>query len=246
MAISTIPPPALHVLFETLAYAAAAGLYGRLRRLRGDVIENEERLSVLVGAAIGAALGSRLLFWLSDPAELISRWREPIAWLGGKTIVGGLLGGWIGVEWMKKRIGVTKSTGDLFVAPLVAGIAIGRVGCLLAGPSDHTAGIPTTLPWGIALEDGISRHPVALYEILFLLSLLPALKLLVRRFTQPGDEFRLFLFSYLAFRFFVDFLKPEPPAIFFGLTAIQVACVAGAAWCSQLLRRSALAEVAPA
>jgi prolipoprotein diacylglyceryltransferase len=244
--ISTIPPSGLHALFEALAYAAAGALYADLRRRRGDVIGSEDRLSVLVGAALGAAFGSRLLFWLCEPAEMISRWREPAYWLSGKTIVGGLLGGWIGVEWMKKRIGVTKSTGDLFVPPLIAGIAVGRVGCFLAGPSDHTAGDPTVLPWGIAVEDGIARHPVAVYEILFLLSLLPALKILGRRFGAPGDQFRLFLFFYLVFRFFVDFLKPEPPPIAFGLTTIQIACAAGAVWCSQLLRRGSLTAVAPA
>ena len=42
-----------------------------------------------------------------------------------------------------------------------------------------------------------------------------------------GASFAIFLASYLAFRFAVDFLKPEPRPLVLGLTAIQLACLAG-------------------
>ena len=102
-------------------------------------------------------------------------------------------------------------------------MCIGRIGCFLAGPIDKTAGMPTALPWGIAIGDAIPRHPVALYEVAFLL----LLGLALRRVTRDGDRFRIFLASYLAFRLAVDFLKPEPPPILLGLSAIQWACAAG-------------------
>jgi hypothetical protein len=50
---------------------------------------------------------------------------------------------------------------------------------------------------------------------------------LALRHIAEGDRFRLFLASYLAFRLAVDFLKPDPPAIALGMSAIQWACVAG-------------------
>ena len=50
------------------------------------------------------------------------------------------------------------------VAPAIAlGIGLGRIGCFLI--NDHL-GAPTNLPWGILWPDGISRHPVAMYESL--------------------------------------------------------------------------------
>ena len=205
-------PAALHFAFETAGYLAGAVLYTLLRQRRGDVIPDAARLNVLVGAAVGAAIGSRLLAWLCDPDLTRSI-------LAGKTIVGGLLGGLIGVELAKKLAGIRQRTGDLLVLPLITAMAIGRIGCFLAGPVDRTAGLPSALPWAIAMGDGIRRHPVALYEIAFLI---------VLGFTTR--KFRVFLPSYLAFRFFVDFLKPDPPPLVASLTAIQLACLAGLAW----------------
>lgn len=199
--------PSVHFAFELAGYLAAVIVYVAVRRRRGDAIDDQSRAAVFAGAAAGALLGSRLLV-LFD----------------GKTIVGGLLGGLIGVEVAKKLIGVARSTGDLFVLPLITAISIGRVGCFLAGPIDHTAGNPTTLPWGIAVADGVPRHPVALIEIAFLLLLAP---FVARPRKHSGDQFRLFMAAYLAFRLAVDFLKPLPRPILLGLTPIQWACAGG-------------------
>jgi prolipoprotein diacylglyceryltransferase len=109
---------------------------------------------------------------------------------------------------------------------LAVGIAVGRTGCFLAGPADHTAENPTSLPCGIAVGDGVRRHPVALDEIAFLLLLLP-LPLRVGRSGPSGNAFRLFAGAYLAFRLAVDFVKPDPPPIAGGFSAIQWACVTG-------------------
>jgi phosphatidylglycerol:prolipoprotein diacylglycerol transferase len=202
-----------HHVFEALGYLAGLAVYAAQSRGRAAELT---RMQVLAGAAVGAAIGSRVLFWLCDPLH-----NNPLA---GKTIVGGLLGGLIGVEIAKKLAGVTRSTGDRFVLPLIAATCIGRLGCFLAGPADHTAGNPSNVPWAIAVGDGVPRHPVALYEIAFLIALIPLVRL---RFTREGDSFRLFLASYLAFRFTIDFLKPDPHAIAAGLTSIQWACLMG-------------------
>jgi len=45
--------------------------------------------------------------------------------LGGKTIVGGLIGGLIGVELVKLAMGIRRSTGDLY-APALAVIRTGE------------------------------------------------------------------------------------------------------------------------
>lgn len=202
----------MHFLFELLGYLAGLLVYLALRKRRGDVVSDRDRATVFTGAALGAALGSRLLFVLSYLGG---------DFFGGKSIVGGLLGGLIGVEIAKKLAGITRSTGDLFVYPLITAMSIGRIGCFLAGPADKTAGLPVS--WGIAMGDNVKRHPVALYEIAFLLLLGVALT----RVRGDGIRFRVFMTAYLAFRFAVDFLKPDPPPVFLGLSAIQWACAAG-------------------
>jgi prolipoprotein diacylglyceryltransferase len=216
--------PSVHFAFEVAGYFAAAIVYTVLRQRRGDAIADHARAFALAGAALGATIGTRLLFWLCDPALTLRNIGNPAYLLGGKTIVGGLLGGLIGVELAKRIIGLRRSTGDLLVLPTIAAMCIGRIGCFLAGPVDHTAGDPTNLPWGIAIADGVRRHPVALYEIAFLLVLAP---IVARPKRREGDSFRLFMTAYLAFRLAVDFLKPEPKPLLLGMSAIQWACIAG-------------------
>lgn len=202
----------MHFLFEVLGYLAGLLVYVVVRRKAGDPISDQARATVFTGAALGAALGSRLLFVLSYAGG---------DFFGGKSIVGGLLGGLIGVEIAKKIAGITRSTGDLFVYPLITAMSIGRIGCFLAGPADKTAGLPVS--WGIAMGDNVRRHPVALYEIAFLLLLAVA----IAHVRGDGNRFRAFMTAYLSFRFAVDFLKPDPPPILLGLSAIQWACAAG-------------------
>jgi phosphatidylglycerol:prolipoprotein diacylglycerol transferase len=123
----------------------------------------------------GAAIGSKLLFWLEDPQLTLHSLHNPAYLVGGKTIVGALAFGLISVELTKRYIGLRTSTGDLYSIPLALGIAIGRIGCFLTGLSDNTYGTPTRLPWAINFGDNIPRHPTQLYEILFLLALIPLL-----------------------------------------------------------------------
>ena len=232
----------VHALFEALGYVVAALLYWR-ERTRPDSVDAGTRLTVIGAAGAGAVIGARLLSFLSYP----DLWSGHLAQaVGGKTIVGGLLGGLIAVEWTKKRIGVRASTGDRFVLPLVAAIAIGRIGCFLTGPADNTAGIPSDLPWAIAIGDAVPRHPVALYEIGFLLLLTPLLIRAKRLHPGEGVAFRLFMTFYLAFRLGIDFLKPEPPALYAGLSTIQFACALGLLYYAFVWTRAPLPRQEPA
>jgi phosphatidylglycerol---prolipoprotein diacylglyceryl transferase len=112
---------------------------------------------------------------MEDPRATLHNLHNPAYLVGGKTIVGALAFGLIAVELMKRFIGLRTSTGDLYAIPLALGIAIGRIGCFLTGLSDNTYGTPTTLPWAINFGDGVPRHPTQLYEIAFLLVLIPVL-----------------------------------------------------------------------
>ena len=225
-----------HTVLEVIAYATGARLYWHARRgARTPLLPAEQNLWVLTGAIVGAAVGSKVLAWAESPLDYWSVRATPAAWLGGKTIVGGLLGGWIGVEVAKRRLAVTRRTGDAFVFPLLLGIAIGRVGCFLTGLPDHTYGLPSSLPWAVNFGDGVPRHPTQLYEILFLL-LLGLVLLPLRRGSNDGRLFRVFVAAYLAWRFFIDFLKPRFDC-YAGLSAIQWASLAGAAVCLWQWRR---------
>ncbi len=217
-----------HVFFEMLAYLLGFRLYLWLRRRQGDPVDDGRRWSIVTAAAVGAVVGSRLLFWLEDPAATVGYLRQPAILFGGKTIVGALLGGWLAVEIVKRRIGIREATGDVFAVPLAVGIAIGRIGCFLSGLPDGTYGTATTLPWGVDLGDGVTRHPVALYESAFMLAMAIVLQRSGPRLRR-GESFKLFMASYLGFRIAVDTLKPGV-SVALGLTVIQWACAAGLAY----------------
>jgi prolipoprotein diacylglyceryltransferase len=220
--------PVWHPVFETLAYAVGYAVFRRIRERQGDVVAEPQRWTVLAAAAVGALLGSRLLGLAEQGPIVEAAWRTGHMWQlvfspGGKTIVGGLLGGWLGVEIVKRFNGIHRRTGDLFALPLCVGIAVGRIGCFIAGLADDTYGKPTTLPWAVDLGDGIGRHPVQIYEIIFLIILGTLIS--TRAKLPEGARFRIFLGGYLAWRLVIDFLKPQP--LIHGLNLIQWSCVSG-------------------
>jgi phosphatidylglycerol---prolipoprotein diacylglyceryl transferase len=222
----------VHSLFEALAYAVGFVIYRiERRRFPERSLPQGRDLALLLSAGVGALGGSRLLARLDGAAD-------------GKTILGGILGGWIAVVIAKRALGIRRPTGDAFVLPLIGAMAVGRVGCFLAGLSDGTYGSPTTLPWGVDLGDGVSRHPVQLYEIAFLLAC-GAVLIRMRARLRPGESFLIFVAAYCAFRLGIDFSKPGRPISPFSLTAIQLACIAGVAAALVVLvrrRREAVAR----
>lgn len=217
-----------HLLFEILAYFIGFRLYLYTRnKQRLTMIQT---MSIIAGAALGAALGSKLLYWLEDPLRTWQSWHDPTYLLAGKTIVGGLLGGLIAVEWVKKQMGIHLSTGDEMVYPLITAIAIGRIGCFLTGLPDQTYGTVTRWWTGVDFGDGVLRHPTQLYEIVFLILLAVALWILHQNCSfADGRLFQHFMVSYLTWRFLVDFIKPTPHP-YGGLNQIQCACLLGIAY----------------
>jgi len=221
-----------HLVMELLGYTAGSQLYFFLRKrwktVQRAALPLEANLWVIVGGVFGALAASKGLALVESLPEYHAQWtaaHDPLVWFGGKTIVGGLLGAWAGVEIAKKVQRISHSTGDLFVFPLIIGMCLGRVGCFLTGLPDHTYGNFTTLPWAVDFGDG-PRHPTQLYEIVFLLLLGIALLLRTRRPFPNGRLFRLFLAGYLLFRLAIEFIKPVyTPCL--GLSAIQVSCVVG-------------------
>ena len=217
----------VHAVFEYAGIALGAWLYRR-ERLRAGLgqLTAIGTFAIVAGLLLGAAIGNKAVFFIDRP----DIWR---AFLGGQpgwpgqSVVGGLLGGLAGVELAKAFTHQRQSTGDLMVWPIALGVALGRVGCFLAGLHDDTYGIPTRFAWGMDFGDGVSRYPTQLYEIAFVLALAFALHRGRDVFAVvPGLRFKLFLSAYLLWRLLIDGLKPvlfEYPG---GLSGIQWVCAA--------------------
>ena len=85
-----------HLLFELLAYSAGFQLFMFLRKRwprREAAVPIEQAMWIIVGAVFGAAAGSKLLAWAESFQQYWAARENLAAVLGGKTIVGGLLGG---------------------------------------------------------------------------------------------------------------------------------------------------------
>ncbi len=207
-----------------------AGLTFLSEARRRDELD-DRILAVLLGALVGAAVF----------AKLATAWRylqtEPDPslagiWLhGGRSVLGGLAGAYLGAVIAKRIVGYRASTGDLFAPAVAVGMAIGRVGCFLT----EQVGTATSLPWAVTVNAevaaripmcpgcvaGTPMHPSYLYEIAFHLVMFAVLWRLRDRWAVRGESFKVYLLAYGIFRFGLEFVRGNP-MMFGGLTGSQL------------------------
>lgn len=210
---------AWYLVIMVTAIAVGASLLGRAQRRLP--LARWQRWSIGLGAFCGAMIGAKLPFALADMAAGDSHF----VWLSnGKTIVFGLVGGYLGVEIAKWICEVQTKTGDSFALAAAVSIGIGRLGCYVAG---CCYGAPTQLPWGVVFPhiDQQPRHPAQLYEMAFHFGMAGVLLLMEKQNWFPGQRFKLYLIAYLVFRFVSEWVRPEPLG-WGSLTIYQWACLA--------------------
>lgn len=215
-----------HLVMEITSIFVGVRYYYFLRKRTRDSISDIDRLKIFAAVCFGALLGSRLVGVFEQPLAFFNSTNKFIFIFSNKTIVGGLLGGLISVEITKKIIGVNASSGDIMTYPLLLGLILGRIGCFCEGLSDGTIGRPTDFFTGIDFGDGLNRHPLPLYEILFLATLWIFIFLLNKKGLTDGARFKIFLIAYLLYRFLAEFLK-ENSFTLLSLSIIQLTCLAG-------------------
>lgn len=211
-----------HLLTDLLAYAIAAitlKVCISAFPVPRSPLPQGYGLFYTVVASVGAAAGSVLL-------GTANTWLAGMEMTLAKSVLGALIGGVLAIELMKRLYNVQGSTGPLLVPGIALGIAVGRVGCHLAGLDDYTYGLPTGSTWGVDLGDGILRHPVALYESLAL-ALFFAMYLWLLA-TQRAAMLRWGFYLFCAFyglqRFGWEWLKPYPE-LALGLNIFQFGCL---------------------
>ncbi len=223
-----------HYITDLLATLIGVQLY--LRSKLSDTLLPDQRLFVILGALLGALFGSRVIAALEDPALFLTA-PDHLYYIVNKTIIGGIAGGILGIEIVKKFLKVSVWTGDRALVPLAVAIIIGRIGCFVAGVQDGTVGGPCDYFWCLEQGDGIFRHPNSLYEITFITLFLLAyhqVKQLRPNFflpilNTPGAAFRLFIVGYFSLRFGIEFLKDTHP-LFLNINSIQIVCILFVIW----------------
>lgn len=156
-----------------------------------------------------------------------------------------MAGGYLGVVVAKWSLGIRTRTGDSFAVPVAASVAVGRLGCFVAG---CCYGRSTALPWGVvfAQHDSQPRHPTQLYEAAFHALAAVALYQLQRAGVFRGNLIKLYIIAYAAYRFLTEFLREEQP-LWLDLTGYQwsalamIVVFAGLWWHDAEPRRDAIA-----
>jgi phosphatidylglycerol:prolipoprotein diacylglycerol transferase len=162
---------------------------------------------------LSAIFGAKLVFLFGEygwPFRPVDDWGAIL--YSGRSIVGALIFGLLGAELAKPLVHYSLPPNDRFAAVLPFTFAVGRVGCLISG---CCRGTPTSSPLAIAYGDGIPRHPVQFYEILFHVLAGCVGILLVRKKLLRGCVFSLYLIAYGAFRLVTETIRETPQS--FGL-----------------------------
>ena len=222
----SIGPVPTHELFVGLGVVAAILVFVVEARRRGQT--DEKVVYVVLGALVGGAVFMRLGTWmqhvdLRENSSLTEQWLY-----GNRSILGGLVGAWLGVHVAKRIVGYRVRTGDLFAPAVALGMAVGRVGCLLT----ELPGTPTGTSYGITLDAaaaqrlgapaGVPLHPSFVYEIAFHAVAFCVLWFWLRhRVTAPGETLTFYLAGYGVFRFLVELVRGND-VVWHGLTRPQL------------------------
>jgi len=189
--------------------------------------KKDGRVAMIYAAGLaGAFIGAKLAFLF---AEGWLHWHDPnrwLVWLSGKSVMGALPGGWIGVEIAKSSLGYRATTGDRFAILLPIPLILGRIGCLNAGCCG-------------GIECPFGRWPSVPVEIGFQVAALAGLWILRTKHWQAGQHFHLYLIAYGLFRFFHEFLR-DTPKPFLGISGYQILALLTALAAAVAFRKRAI------
>ena len=237
-----IGPLDIHAYGLMIALGVVAGVWLMGRRFEQKGIgTRDDANGMAVWAVLAGVIGSRLYHVATDWSKFENNLSDiPKIWQGGLGIPGGLaLGIPVGLYYLKRKgipVGLAANCG----APGIAlAQAIGRWGNYW---NQELFGRPTSLPWGLEIDDAhrtgpaaeyigqdnVVFHPTFLYESLSNLALAGILLLLDRRFrVRPGHLMAMYLMGYGVIRFFVEGLRIDAATEVGGLRWNQWVALAG-------------------
>jgi phosphatidylglycerol:prolipoprotein diacylglycerol transferase len=201
-----------HLLLPTFGVLAAVGLMAALTRslrtaaivgLVPDKLWNAGLFTLLAAFAL-----SRLLLILANPRSFLA---APVLLLTVPSLntLGVLLTLVATIIYLRLRHLPLLDTLDAWSPCATLAWAFLALGHFAEG-SD--AGLPTTLPWGMAIPPNTTRlHPVALYAAIGATLLTLALLRQLPRRQHPGDIFALALAASGAIQFLLTFLRQPFP-----------------------------------
>lgn len=245
-------PVGTHAFFVGLGALVATVVFFVEARRRGPITEDLALIAAgtLVCGAVAARLSTAWQYADLTGDSPLDAWAR-----GGRSILGGLAGAYVGALLTKRLVGYREHTGDLFAPAVALGMAIGRWGCFLT----EEPGAATAVPWGIhvsaeaatriprcpACASGQAMHPSFLYEIAFHAAMFGLLLWLRPRLrSNGGDLLKVYLLAYAVFRFGVEFVRGNDVWVS-GLTRSQVFLVPATALLALYITRRIVPRWSP-
>lgn len=185
-------------------------------------------LDIVIMALLGGLIGSKIPVIIENMDKILDNVNNlKLFLLSGKSIVGGLVGGYIAIRIYKKINNIEGMRFGNNIAPSAAlAMGVGRIGCFLSG---CCYGIHTDF-CGVDFGDG-TRIPTQLYEAIFCIMLF--IYLIVKKYKKKdlkdGELFSDLVIYYFAFRFLIEFVRATEKTIMF-LSIYQVICLLGIAF----------------
>lgn len=192
----------VYSLLVLVGVVVTAWIWSRVSR-RGEVHDRRLTIIYLAGLA-GAFIGAKLAFFLAEGPAYLDQWRALVT---GRSITGGLLGGYAAVEIAKRRLRYGRATGDVFAVLVPLSLVLGRLGCLHAGCCPGVACAPSW--WTVTDAHGIARWPAAAVELAYNAAFLTWALAATWRGWLPGNRFHVYLIAYGLFRFGHEFLRDD-------------------------------------
>ena len=226
-----------------LAFFVALLVIRRDMHERG--MPERQAYDMVLWAYVGGWVGARLFVIPTGWQYFVE---APVAFLlsgSGWVWYGGVIGGAIAVLVWARQVGIPGLViADVAAPALAIGLAIGRLGCQLAGDGDY--GVPTDLPWGMSYPDGVVPttdrvHPTPIYELICYVAIFVVLWRQRHRGLPNGALIAQYLIYSGVARFAVEFLRRNPGWLV-GLTTAQwmsIGSVAIGAWLLLTTARSA-------
>ncbi|WP_341360838.1 prolipoprotein diacylglyceryl transferase [Georgenia sp. M64] len=174
-------------------------------------------------------VGARIYHVFSSPDAYFGPDGDPVRafyiWEGGLGIWGAVALGAVGAWLALRRRGLRLAPfADALAPGLLVAQAVGRLGNYF---NQELYGGPTTLPWGLEIDEahlvpgyevGTLFHPTFLYEMVWNLAMVAVLLWAERRFRLGhGRVFWLYVMLYTAGRVWIEMLRIDDAEIVLGL-----------------------------
>ncbi len=213
-------PFTLHTYGVLLAIAFLTALWVASRQAKKAGLDSTRVTDMAVWVLIAGLLGAKLLLVLVDwryfsasPRELLTLFKS------GGVFYGGLLGGILVAWWYIRRHQLPGwQVLDVLAPGVIAGQAIGRLGCFAAG---CCWGRPAQVPWAVTFTDVYSAravgtpldmplHPSQIYESLAAFLIFFFLLWLAPRKKFHGQVILAYISLYSVARFVLEFWRGDP------------------------------------